>query len=196
MTTPTNNLAERIRLTILLLQSLHDYFPYPETATGKTVRRSALHGVAPTRKHPCQTCAGAGTIRNKWACQHCEGRGWHHIDDYTQQPVGSTETDVIPHQHRVSCDACSGEGFETVEMQFLADVRLLCPVCQGLRFKPEVLAVERAGVSIADVLEMTVERALETFKSEAPIQRALGPLSLLGLGYLRIGQPLTTLSGG
>ncbi len=94
------------------------------------------------------------------------------------------------------CDACSGEGFETVEMQFLADVRLLCPVCQGLRFKPEVLAVERRGVSIADVLEMTVERALTTFESEAPIQRALGPLAMLGLGYLRIGQPLTTLSGG
>jgi excinuclease ABC subunit A len=94
------------------------------------------------------------------------------------------------------CDACSGEGFETVEMQFLADVRLVCPVCQGLRFKPEVLAVERNGVSIADVLEMTVERALSTFRTEAPIQRALGPLALLGLGYLRIGQPLTTLSGG
>ncbi len=94
------------------------------------------------------------------------------------------------------CEACSGEGFETVEMQFLADVRLVCPVCQGLRFKPEVLAVERAGVSIADVLQMTVERALEVFQREAPIQRALGPLSLLGLGYLRIGQPLTTLSGG
>ena len=94
------------------------------------------------------------------------------------------------------CDACSGEGFETVEMQFLADVRLVCPVCQGLRFKPEVLAVERNGVSIADVLEMTVERALGTFHSEAPIQRALGPLAMLGLGYLRIGQPLTTLSGG
>jgi excinuclease ABC subunit A len=94
------------------------------------------------------------------------------------------------------CDACSGEGFETVEMQFLADVRLQCPVCQGLRFKPEVLAVERGGVSIAAVLEMTVSSALSTFRSEPAIQRALGPLALLGLGYLRIGQPLTTLSGG
>ncbi|HYJ10514.1 MAG TPA: excinuclease ABC subunit UvrA, partial [Polyangiaceae bacterium] len=94
------------------------------------------------------------------------------------------------------CDSCAGEGFETVEMQFLADVRLICPVCQGRRFKPEVLAVERAGVSIADVLDMPVERALATFSTEAPIQRALGPLALLGLGYLRLGQPLTTLSGG
>ena len=94
------------------------------------------------------------------------------------------------------CDACAGEGFETVEMQFLADVRLLCPVCQGRRFKPEVLGIERQGVSIADVLEMTVARALQIFQSEAPIQRALGPLAMLGLGYLRLGQPLTTLSGG
>ncbi|HYQ15089.1 MAG TPA: ATP-binding cassette domain-containing protein, partial [Polyangiaceae bacterium] len=94
------------------------------------------------------------------------------------------------------CEACSGEGFETVEMQFLADVRLSCPVCRGLRFKPEVLAIERGGVSIADVLEMSVERALVTFQKEPAIQRALGPLGLLGLGYLRLGQPLTTLSGG
>jgi excinuclease ABC subunit A len=94
------------------------------------------------------------------------------------------------------CEACAGEGFETVEMQFLADVRLSCPVCRGLRFKPEVLAIERDGVSIADVLEMSVERALSTFQKEPAIQRALGPLALLGLGYLRLGQPLTTLSGG
>jgi excinuclease ABC subunit A len=94
------------------------------------------------------------------------------------------------------CDACSGEGFETVEMQFLADVRLLCPVCRGRRFKPEVLSVERDGVSIADVLELPVSAALELFGKEAAIQRALGPLCLLGLGYLRLGQPLTTLSGG
>jgi excinuclease ABC subunit A len=94
------------------------------------------------------------------------------------------------------CDACAGEGFETVEMQFLADVRLQCPVCQGRRFKPEVLAVERQGISIADVLDMTVERALVVFQTEPAIQRALGPLALLGLGYVRLGQPLSTLSGG
>ncbi|MFO0564537.1 MAG: excinuclease ABC subunit UvrA [Polyangiaceae bacterium] len=93
------------------------------------------------------------------------------------------------------CDSCSGEGFETVEMQFLADVRLACPVCQGKRFKPEVLAVRRQGKSIADVLELTVDEALEHFR-ELPIRRALGPLAMLGLGYLRLGQPLSTLSGG
>ncbi|MFZ5897144.1 MAG: excinuclease ABC subunit UvrA [Myxococcota bacterium] len=94
------------------------------------------------------------------------------------------------------CEACAGEGAETVEMQFLADVRLTCPVCKGKRFKEEILAIERGGVTIADVLEMTVDRALEVFASEVAVARALGPLALLGLGYLRLGQPLTTLSGG
>jgi excinuclease ABC subunit A len=94
------------------------------------------------------------------------------------------------------CEACSGEGAETVEMQFLADVRLICPSCRGRRFKEEVLAVERNGLSIADVLAMTVERALEVFRNEPAIARALGPLALLGLSYLRLGQPLSTLSGG
>ena len=94
------------------------------------------------------------------------------------------------------CEACSGEGAETVEMQFLADVRLICPSCRGLRFKDEVLAVERNGISIAGVLDMTIERALDAFRGEPAIARALGPLALLGLDYLRLGQPLSTLSGG
>ncbi len=94
------------------------------------------------------------------------------------------------------CDACSGEGTETVEMQFLADVRLICPVCQGRRFKHEVIAVRHRGKSVADVLEMTVDEALALFRAEPAIQRSLGPLARLGLGYLRIGQPLSTLSGG
>jgi excinuclease ABC subunit A len=94
------------------------------------------------------------------------------------------------------CEACSGEGFETVEMQFLADVRLICPVCRGRRFKDTVLAVSRNGVSVADVLEMTVTAALAHFSAEVGVQRALGPVERLGLGYLRLGQPLSTLSGG
>ncbi|MCB9590097.1 MAG: excinuclease ABC subunit UvrA [Polyangiaceae bacterium] len=94
------------------------------------------------------------------------------------------------------CEACKGEGFETVEMQFLADVRLSCPVCGGKRFKPHVLAVEYAGVDIAQLLDTTVDDALVLFDSQKEIQRTLGPVSRLGLGYLRLGQPLSTLSGG
>lgn len=94
------------------------------------------------------------------------------------------------------CEACKGEGFETVEMQFLADVRLSCPVCGGKRFKPHVLAVEYGGVDIAQLLDTTVDDALTLFDSQKEIQRTLGPVSRLGLGYLRLGQPLSTLSGG
>lgn len=107
MTTP---LAERIRLTILLLQSLHDYFPHPETSTGKLSRRSTLPGIAPSRKQPCTTCQGQGTLKTNHTCQHCQGRGWHHIDDYTNQPVETEDTGPINHTHRIQCDSCGGGG--------------------------------------------------------------------------------------
>jgi excinuclease ABC subunit A len=94
------------------------------------------------------------------------------------------------------CQSCSGEGYETIEMQFLADVRLLCPVCKGKRFQERVLAVRHRGVSIAELLEFTVDDAVTLFASEPAILRALGPVQKLGLGYLRLGQPLSTFSGG
>ena len=94
------------------------------------------------------------------------------------------------------CEACSGEGSETVEMQFLADVALVCPSCRGRRFKPEVLEVRLKGQAVSDVLAMTVDQALSAFGDDRAIAEALGPLQRLGLGYLPIGQPLSTLSGG
>jgi excinuclease ABC subunit A len=119
---------------------------------------------------------------------------------YAKQPeagaLGLSPSDFSFNVEGGRCEACSGEGFETVEMQFLADVRLVCPACRGKRFKDSVLAVSRQGVSVADVLEMTVTRALAHFAGEVGVQRALGPVERLGLGYLRLGQPLSTLSGG
>ncbi|MFP2901787.1 excinuclease ABC subunit A, partial [Corallococcus sp. 4LFB] len=94
------------------------------------------------------------------------------------------------------CEACAGEGYETVEMQFLADVALLCAVCRGRRFKEEVLAVRHQGFSVAQVLEMTVDEVLQHFGDDAALKRTLGPAQRLGLGYLPLGQPLSTLSGG
>ena len=75
------------------------------------------------------------------------------------------------------CESCNGEGYETVEMQFLADVRLICPSCRGKRFQERVLAVRHRGVSIAELLETTVDRALELFAGEPAVQRALGPVA-------------------
>ena len=98
------------------------------------------------------------------------------------------------------CEACDGEGFETVEMQFLADVHFPCPVCLGKRFRPEILRVRHQGKNVADILEMTVSEVLTHFHSKDEpdyvLQRALTPLLELGLSYLPLGQPLSTLSGG
>jgi excinuclease ABC subunit A len=94
------------------------------------------------------------------------------------------------------CEACRGDGAETVEMQFLADVVFSCPECQGRRFVGPVLDVEYLGLNIADVLELTAHQAAEHFLNDAILSRSLKPLLDVGLGYLRLGQPLNTLSGG
>ncbi|MDH3347897.1 MAG: excinuclease ABC subunit UvrA [Desulfobulbaceae bacterium] len=105
------------------------------------------------------------------------------------------------------CPECSGTGFEHVEMQFLSDVYLRCPNCDGKRFRPEVLEVTIASPmgdeeaepvehSIAGVLAMTVNEACDFFSQHPKVLKALKPLQDVGLGYLRLGQPLPTLSGG
>jgi len=94
------------------------------------------------------------------------------------------------------CVACQGEGFETVEMQFLADVSFTCPDCKGKRFRDEVLELRWLGHTVADVLAMSAARAIEAFPLVKPLVRALTPLVDVGLGYLPLGQPLSMLSGG
>jgi excinuclease ABC subunit A len=94
------------------------------------------------------------------------------------------------------CDACKGEGEKIVEMQFLADVHLTCDVCHGKRFKEEVLEVQYKNKNVYEVLEMSVDEALEFFKDEKNIINAIRPLSEVGLGYVKLGQSSDTLSGG
>jgi excinuclease ABC subunit A len=100
------------------------------------------------------------------------------------------------------CPTCSGSGFEHVEMQFLADVYLRCPDCDGTRYRPEVLEVTQAAAdggpprSIAGVLELTVAEALAFFADRPKVASVLEPLSAVGLAYLKLGQPVPTLSGG
>jgi excinuclease ABC subunit A len=94
------------------------------------------------------------------------------------------------------CETCRGEGFERVEMQFLSDVTITCPDCGGKRFKPAILAVAFRGRNIDDILNMTVDAALEFFSDQAAVVGALTPLGEVGLGYIRLGQPINTLSGG
>jgi excinuclease ABC subunit A len=94
------------------------------------------------------------------------------------------------------CEACQGEGEVRVEMQFLADVFVPCDQCDGRRFKPQVLEVKYRGRSVHQVLEMTVREALTFFSTSPKVLRRLQVLDEIGLGYLRLGQPATTLSGG
>ena len=102
------------------------------------------------------------------------------------------------------CDNCEGEGVTKIEMQFMADLYLPCEVCHGTRFKEEVLEIKYDGKHIADILDMTVEQAIDFFNTSSDrnsptVQRIvnrLRPLQEVGLGYLKLGQPSNTLSGG
>lgn len=98
------------------------------------------------------------------------------------------------------CPRCQGNGYEKVEMQFLSDVFVTCPECEGRRYQAELLQIQIAGQSIADILEQTVDEAVSFFREEVEgagtIADKLELLQSVGLGYLRLGQPLNTLSGG
>jgi excinuclease ABC subunit A len=94
------------------------------------------------------------------------------------------------------CDTCKGEGEQIIEMQFLADVRLECETCKGQRFKQEVLDVQYNGKNIHDILQLSVEEALEFFQEQSDVIQKLQPLSDVGLGYIKLGQSSSTLSGG
>ena len=94
------------------------------------------------------------------------------------------------------CETCKGNGYKTIEMNFLPDVYAPCEVCQGKRYNRETLEVRFKGKSIADVLEMTINQAAEFFESIPPIHKKLVTLQEVGLGYIKVGQSSTTLSGG
>jgi excinuclease ABC subunit A len=94
------------------------------------------------------------------------------------------------------CETCKGEGEIVVEMQFLADVKLECDECRGQRFKREILDVTYGGKNISEVLDLSIEEAMEFFAGEEEIIRKIKPLADVGLGYVKLGQPSSTLSGG
>ena len=94
------------------------------------------------------------------------------------------------------CEACQGDGVVEVEMVFMADVYVPCDVCRGARFQPETLEVEYRGLNIRQVLDLTVDEAIRVFLKEDKLGQALWHLQQVGLGYLRLGQPANTLSGG
>lgn len=94
------------------------------------------------------------------------------------------------------CEACGGNGYKSIEMNFLPDVMVMCDVCHGKRYNSETLEVRYKGKSIADVLDMTINRAVEFFENVPTILNKIKVLQDVGLGYIKLGQPSTTLSGG
>jgi excinuclease ABC subunit A len=94
------------------------------------------------------------------------------------------------------CESCQGDGFQKLEMYFFEDVYVSCQECEGRRYRPEVLGVKYRGRSIGDILRMTVDEAVDFFAGQPSLGRRLRVLQDVGLGYLRLGQPATTLSGG
>jgi excinuclease ABC subunit A len=128
-------------------------------------------------------------------------KAYDHIRDlFAKQPLSKTRGFQPKHfSFNVDggrCDTCKGEGEQVVEMQFLADVHLTCESCSGKRFKEEVLEVQYKGKSVFDVLEMSVDEAIDFFAEEKAIKNAIQPLQDVGLGYIKLGQSSDTLSGG
>lgn len=94
------------------------------------------------------------------------------------------------------CEACSGNGYKTISMNFLPDVLSPCEVCHGKRYNRETLEVRFKGKSIADILDMTINQAVEFFENQPQIISKIKVIQDVGLGYIKLGQPSTTLSGG
>jgi excinuclease ABC subunit A len=128
-------------------------------------------------------------------------KAWDEIRKlYAKQPLakmrGFAEKHFSFNTDGGRCDTCKGEGEVIVEMQFLADVHLLCEVCKGKKFKDEVLEVTYRTKNVYDILEMSVDEAITFFADEKKIAAAIQPLSDVGLGYVKLGQSSDTLSGG
>ncbi|WP_420831820.1 excinuclease ABC subunit UvrA [Polluticoccus soli] len=128
-------------------------------------------------------------------------KAWDEIRKlFTKQPLakmrGFAEKHFSFNTDGGRCDTCKGEGEVIVEMQFLADVHLLCESCKGKRFKDEVLEITYRGKNVFQVLDMGVDEAIEFFKDEKKLAKALQPLTDVGLGYVKLGQSSDTLSGG
>ncbi|MDZ4199449.1 MAG: excinuclease ABC subunit UvrA, partial [Kiritimatiellia bacterium] len=165
-----------------------------ELRGGETLRDVILVDQSPlgktSRSNPASVVGAFGAIRELFAkTPLAESR------DYTPGTFSFNSG-------KGRCPTCSGSGFERVEMQFLSDVYLRCPDCDGRRYRQETLEITLTGAgrrepaSIADVLEMTVSEADIFFEGQSDIHRALEPLRAVGLDYLRLGQPVPTLSGG
>ena len=128
-------------------------------------------------------------------------KAWDHVRRLFADTPAARERDLSASTFSFNtaggrCETCQGSGFEKIDMQFLSDIFVTCPDCNGARFRREVLEVTYQGRSIAEVLQLTVAEALTFFDDAPALLRSLQPLRDVGLDYVRLGQPLNTLSGG
>ncbi len=136
------------------------------------------------RSNPALYCEAWESIRSLYA------------DTPAAQEAGFDASSFSFNSGNGRCDHCQGMGSERVEMQFLSDIFVPCPICEGRRFKTEVLAIKWNGKSISDLLATTVSEAMVFFHDQPAIRSRFAALDAVGLGYLPLGQPLNTLSGG
>ena len=176
-----------------LLRQLGDYSLQPGTFDGLTGDLQAISQVEWVDQNPIGKSSRSNPVTYIKAYDEIR-------DLFAKQPLSKMRAFQPKHfSFNVDggrCDTCKGEGEQLIEMQFLADVHLRCESCGGKRFKEEVLEVTYKEKSIHDVLELSVDQAIEFFASETSLVKALLPLQEVGLGYIKLGQSANTLSGG
>jgi excinuclease ABC subunit A len=172
-----------------------------------------LRDVAPVEAEPCAGIDGLEKIESlHWVDQSPLAgssrsnpityvKAYEHIrkalaETREARALGLTPRDFSFNVEGGRCPICLGTGRQIIDMHFMADVEVICDACDGKRFQDRVLRLQYFGKSINDILGMTVDEATAFFKMVPKIQRALAPLREVGLGYLRLGQSTTTLSGG
>jgi len=154
-------------------ERIHDVILIDQSPIGKT-----------PRSNPISYVKAFGPIREIFAKTYlAQKRGYSRAFFSFNSPNGK-------------CEYCGGKGYEKIEMQFLSDVYVRCPECDGRRYRGEVLDVKYEGRNIADVLDLTVSEAIEFFSDRPRIVERLRTVDKVGLGYLQVGQPVNTLSGG
>jgi excinuclease ABC subunit A len=172
-----------------------------------------LRDVAPVEAEPCEAIDGLAQIASlHWVDQtplagssrsnpitYVKAYEWIRkalAETREARALGLTQRDFSFNVDGGRCPVCQGAGSQTIDMHFMADVEVVCDACDGRRFQQRVLQLRYHGKNVYEILQLTVEEAARFFKAAPKVVRALGPLREVGLGYLRLGQSTTTLSGG
>jgi excinuclease ABC subunit A len=167
-------------------------------AAGVTGDVGLIHGIAFIGQHTLGRSSRSNPVTYTGAYDEIRQL---YADEQLSRQMGYPAAAFSFNKEGGRCEACKGEGHITVEMQFMADIEIECEACKGRRFRKEILEVCYRGVNVADLLDMSVDEAIDFFaavngQQEQKIIRRLMPLRSVGLGYIRLGQTSSSLSGG